>query len=162
MIPHRTSFLSNFTQRFQAENFGVDVLTDDKNWKSFIANENSGPCYTYNPPRNSDPGDTNSMYMVFNFSDWDPLLEIFIHDQNDFYYSKRTMLNTKVITSSMLNETQTKYPRALGKLSQINLQLHKNSMNKQYLAIYLVFNTIRFNFSKDIHRKEDFHYKNGM
>lgn len=128
MIPHRTSFLSNFTQRFQAENFGVDVLTDDKNWKSFIANENSGPCYTYNPPRNSDPGDTNSMYMVFNFSDWDPLLEIFIHDKNDFYYSKRTMLNTKVITSSMLNETQTKYPRALGKLSQIIFKRHKSSM----------------------------------
>ena len=116
MIPDRTAFLSNFTQRFQSEPFGIDVLREEKNWKVFVPNENSGPCYTYNPPRDSDPGDTNSMYMVFNFNDWDPLLEIFLHDKNDFYYSKRKMYNTILITPEMLNETGTKYPRALGKL----------------------------------------------
>ena len=116
MIPDRTVFLTNFTQRFKSEPFGVDVLRNDKNWKIFVPNENSGPCYTYTPPADSDPGDTNSMYMVFNFTDWDPLLEIFIHDKNDFFYSKREMLNTKIITSKMLNETNTKYPRALGRI----------------------------------------------
>ena len=59
------------------------------------------------------------MYIVFNSSDWDPLLEIFIHDKKDFFYSKRRMLNTKLITPAMLNEAGTKYPRALGELSRI-------------------------------------------
>ena len=114
-IPSRTSFLKNFTQRFRGEEYGVDVLNQDENWDVMIPNENSGPCYTYNPAQDSDPGDTNSMYMVFDSSDWDPLLEIFIHGKNDFFYSKRQMLNTKLITTEMLKEAQTKYPRALGK-----------------------------------------------
>ena len=67
MIPHRTYFLSNFTQRFESEPFGVDVLKNDEYWKIFVPNENSGPCYTYTPPMDSNPGDTNSMYMVFNY-----------------------------------------------------------------------------------------------
>ena len=114
-IPSRTSFLKNFTQRFRGEEYGVDVLNQDDNWEVLVPNENSGPCYTYNPAQDSDPGDTNSMYMVFDSSDWDPLLEIFIHGKNDFFYSKRQMLNTKLITTEMLKEAQTKYPRALGK-----------------------------------------------
>ena len=116
MIPDRTEFLANFTQRFEAEPFGIDVLKDDKNWKTFVPNENSGPCYTYNPPRDSNPGDTNSMYMVFQWDQWDPLLEIFLHEKNDFYYTKKEMYNTVIITPEMLNETNTgtKYPRALG------------------------------------------------
>ena len=114
-IPSRTSFLKNFTQRFRGEEYGVDVLNQNENWDVFVPNENSGPCYTYNPPQDSDPGDTNSMYMVFDSSEWDPLLEIFIHGKNDFFYSKRRMLNTKLITTEMLKEAQTKYPRALGK-----------------------------------------------
>ena len=130
MIPNRTVFLTNFTQRFKSEPFGVDVLRNDKNWKIFVPNENSGPCYSYTPPADSDPGDTNSMYMVFNFTDWDPLLEIFIHDENDFFYSKREMLNTKIITSKMLNETNTKYPRALGSLQIYNFFF--------YILIYLI------------------------
>ena len=116
MIPDRTAFLSNFTQRFKSEPFGIDVLRQDENWKVFVPNENSGPCYTYNPARDSDPGDTNNMYIVFNFSSWDPLLEIFIHDKKDFFYSKKKMINSKLITFNMLNQTATKHPRALGKL----------------------------------------------
>ena len=115
MIPDRTSFLRKFTQRFKDEPFGIDVLNEDDYWRVFIPNENSGPCYTYNPPRDSDPGYANSMYMVFNFIDWDPLLDIFIHEKNDFFYSKKRMLNTKLITSAMLNASNTKYPRALSK-----------------------------------------------
>ena len=119
-IPSRTSFLRNFTQRFRGEEYGVDVLNQDENWEVSVPNENSGPCYTYNPTQDSDPGDTNSMYMVFDSSDWDPLLEIFIHGKNAFFYSKRLMLNTKLITTEMLKKAQTKYPRALGKF-MINL-----------------------------------------
>ena len=120
-IPSRTSFLKNFTQRFRGEEYGVDVLNQDDNWEVLVPNENSGPCYTYNPAQDSDPGDTNSMYMVFDSSDWDPLLEIFIHGKNDFFYSKRQMLNTKLITMEMLKEAQTKYPRAPGKFKDYNV-----------------------------------------
>ena len=104
-IPSRASFLKNFTQRFRGEEYGVDVLNQDENWEVFVPNENSGPCYTYNPSRDSHPGDTNSMYIVFNFSNWDPMLEIFLHDKDDFFYSKRRMVNSKLITAKMLNET---------------------------------------------------------
>ena len=139
MIPDRTEFLANFTQRFEAEPFGIDVLKDDRNWKTFVPNENSGPCYTYNPPRDSDPGDTNSMYMVFKWDQWDPLLEIFLHEKNDFYYTKKEMYNTVIITPEMLNETQTgtKYPRALGN-ALINLT-NFHLLNFSYLSrlIYL-------------------------
>lgn len=122
MIPDRTSFLRKFTQRFKDEPFGVDVLNKNDYWTVFIANENSGPCYTYNPPHDSYPGYANSMYMVFNFIDWDPLLDIFIHEKNNFFYSKKRMLNTKLITPAMLNASKTKYPRAVGKLYRIFLK----------------------------------------
>ena len=137
MIPDRTSFLSNFTQRFRGEPFGVDVLKQNENWNVFIPNENSGPCYTYTPARDSDPGDTNSMYMVFNLTEWDPMLEIFIHEKNDFFYSKRRMLNTKLITSKMLNQSQTKYPRALGKSLSIIFEI----IMKSYIKIIYYLNS---------------------
>ena len=69
----------------------------------------------YTPAFDSDPGDTNNMYIVFNLSSWDPLLEIFIHDKKDFFYSKKKIINSKLITFDMLNKTPTKNPRALGK-----------------------------------------------
>ena len=39
MIPDRTFFLTNFTQRFKSEPFGVDVLRNNKNWEIFVPNE---------------------------------------------------------------------------------------------------------------------------
>ena len=163
MIPDRTSFLSNFTQRFRGEPFGIDVLKPNENWKVFIPNENSGPCYTYTPPVDSDPGDTNSMYMVFNLTEWDPLLEIFLHEKNDFFYSKRRMLNTKLITSKMLNDSQTKYPRALGN-SLLKLIFEIRIISICYMIILLLNLKLTINsyISQNLNRKEIVHQKNAM
>ena len=115
MIPDKASFLKNFTQRFKSSSPDVNILEQNQYWEVFIPNEHSGPCYMYTPPFDSDPGDTNNMYIVFNFSSWDPLLEIFLHEKKDFFYSKKKMINSKLITFNMLNQIETKYPRALGK-----------------------------------------------
>ena len=115
MIPEKTSFITNFTQRFKSSSPDVDVLRQTNQWEAFIPNEHSGPCYMYTPAFDSDPGDTNNMYIIFNLSSWDPLLEIFIHDKKDFFYSNKKIINSKLITFDMLNKTTTKNPRALGK-----------------------------------------------
>ena len=114
MIPERTSFLTTFTQRFETGAEDIDVLRMNEYWKKFIPNENSGPCYTYTPPEDSDPGDTNNMYMTFNFTQWDEAIEIFLHDERTFFYSERDVINSKHISSDMLNQTGIKHPRALG------------------------------------------------
>ena len=114
MIPERTSFLTTFTQRFETGADDIDVLRMNEYWKKFIPNENSGPCYTYTPPEDSDPGDTNNMYMTFNFTQWDEAIEIFLHDNKTFFYSERDTINSKHISSDMLNQTGIKHPRALG------------------------------------------------
>ena len=134
MIPDKKSFITNFTQRFKGSSPDIDVLRQDKYWDVFIPNEHSGPCYMYTPPFDSDPGDTNNMYMVFNFSSWDPLLEIFLHDKKDFFYSKKKMINSKLITSEMLNTTTTKNPRALGKQLQF-----QNSGSKWVTGAQIIF-----------------------
>ena len=81
----------------------------------FVPNENSGPCYTYTPPFDSEPGDANNMFMTFDFSRWDPALEIFLHDKNQFFYSANDILSTKRITADMLNRTKIKDPRTVGR-----------------------------------------------
>ena len=117
MIPERYSFLTSFTQRFKTGSDDVNVLVRNDYWKQFIPNENSGPCYTYTPPQDSDPGDTNNMYMTFDFNKWDEAIEIFLHEENTFFYSERDIINTKHISWDILNQTGIKHPRALGKLT---------------------------------------------
>ena len=114
MIPERTSFLASFEQRFESGSSHINMLKDNKLWKTFIPNENSGPCYTYTPPMDSDPGDTNNMYITFNSSHWDPALEIFLHRKNTFSYSEKDIIGSTRITSDMLKQTKTKHPRAVG------------------------------------------------
>ena len=42
-----------------------DVLHEDRYWKRFVPHEKSGPCETYDPPSESDPGYEISMYCFF-------------------------------------------------------------------------------------------------
>ena len=113
--PDKTSFLRIFEQRFEIGASAIDILHNDKYWETFVANVESGPCYTYNPPFESAPGKTISMYMVFNMTDWDPDLDIFLHDQNSFFYSSKAFLNNKLITADMLSMAPIKNPRAVGR-----------------------------------------------
>ena len=110
MTFERTSFLSTFEQRFRSGSPAVDMLHEDEYWSTFVPNENSGPCYTYNPPFDSDPGTGMSMYMTFNMNNWDPSLQIFLHELNGFFYSTKPVRNTM-----LLNLAGTKHPRATGK-----------------------------------------------
>ena len=110
MTYDKTAFLSLLEQRFAFGQHEVDMLKDDKNWKQFVPHENSGPCYTYNPPFDSDPGTGMSMYMTFNMNNWDPSLQIFLHEPNGFFYSTKPVRNTM-----LLNLAGTKHPRATGK-----------------------------------------------
>ena len=70
IIEHMTydkrAFLSLLEQRFAFGQHEVDMLKDDKNWKQSVPHENSGPCYTYDPPFESDPGYDISMYIRMN------------------------------------------------------------------------------------------------
>ena len=116
-MPTKTSFLRLFEQRFPGGAPALDVLNNNEYWNTFVANEYSGPCYTYNPPLESDPGKENNMYMVFNMTDWDPDLKIFLHHPKSFFYSTKEGLgsSSKLITSQKLNSTATRHPRAIGR-----------------------------------------------
>ena len=91
----------------------MDMLSKDEHWSLSTPNEYSGPCYTYTPPFVSDPGETVNLYIIFNMSTWDPLLQIFLHDSNAFFYSTKDEVNTKLLDVKILNNFA--YPRAVGK-----------------------------------------------
>ena len=111
MTYNRNYFLSIFEQRFVRDKSELEMLHDDRYWKQFIPQENSGPCETYDPPFESDPGYEISMFMRTNHSDWDSNLEIFIHKKNKFFYSKQPVYNTKRLNLKAINYP---HPRAVG------------------------------------------------
>ena len=118
MTYNRTAFLSTFQQRFVIDQPERDVLHEDGHWKRFIPHENSGPCETYDPPVESDPGYEISMHMRMNSSDWDPDLEIFIHAKNNFFYTKKPS-DSIYLDSEKLQNNNNKlpHPRAIGNLT---------------------------------------------
>ena len=62
---NRTSFLFLLEQSFVTDQPAKDVLHEDRYWKRFVPHEKSGPCETYDPPSESDPGYEISMYCFF-------------------------------------------------------------------------------------------------
>ena len=113
---NRTSFLSLFEQSFVTDQPAIDVLHEDRYWKRFIPHERSGPCETYDPPSESDPGYEISMYMRMNSSDWDPNLEIFLHEKNKFFYSKVDTYMMIYLDSEKLRAANFSHTRAIGNL----------------------------------------------
>ena len=83
----RTDFISSLKQRYSLDGHPKDVLHDDKHWKLSYPHERSGPCHTYNPLYESDPGLNVATFIVMKGKSWDPKLEIFLHDENQLYYS---------------------------------------------------------------------------
>ena len=112
---NRTTFLSMFEQRFITDQSERDVLHEDKYWKRSIPHEYSGPCETYDPPFESDPGYEISMYMRMNSSNWDPNLDIYIHEKNKFFFSKKhmTYLSPEELRSE---QNQLSHPRGKGNI----------------------------------------------
>ena len=89
---------------------------DDRYWTQSIPHEHSGPCETYNPPFESDPGHEISIFMVLNSTDVDPDLDIFLHDRNKFFYSKKPMYNTKYLDQKEFVKLNLSHPRVIGNL----------------------------------------------
>ena len=121
---NRTSYLSVFQQRFVAGQSAKDVLHEDKYWKRFIPHENSGPCETYDPPFQSEPGYATSMYIRLNSSDWDPYLEIFLHEKNKFFYSIHPTYQLIYLDSQKLRATNLSHPRVIGNLYTFYISLN--------------------------------------
>ena len=115
MTYDKEEFLSLLEQRFELGQPNVDMLKDDKNWKQFVPHEYSGPCYTYQPPFESDPGYDISMYMKMNSNDFDEKLQIFLHEQNKFFYSTTSGADTIYLDHNTLKETKMSHPRAIRK-----------------------------------------------
>ena len=92
----KSSFISEFKQRFVVSNASlIDVFSDSSLWKESIPHEDSGPCYTYNPPSLSDPGWYYGIEIKPNIdnnhvpeNNWDKDLEIFLHEYGKFFYFK--------------------------------------------------------------------------
>ena len=114
---NRTNFLSVFQQRFVTGQSDENVLHEDRYWKRFIPHEYSGPCETYDPPLESDPGYATSMHITMNSSSWDPNLEIFLHERNKFFYAKSPTYMMIYLDSKKLRATNLTHVRATGNTS---------------------------------------------
>ena len=102
--PQRSEIFSSFQQQFSQDVYAVDVLQQEHNWELSFPNENSGPCYTYNPPYESDPGLPMGIYIVMKDESWDPTLEIFLHDKGAFFYSYNLAWDFLLKAKTLLKE----------------------------------------------------------
>ena len=115
MVYPRTDILETFQQRFVSMESTIDMLHLDKEWTVFVPHENSGPCYTYDPPSESDPGLSVSILMRLKTDDWDSDLRIFLHEKNKFFYSIKPAPNIKYLDPKSWNQANIRHLRAIGK-----------------------------------------------
>ena len=90
-MPLKSKVLKEFKQRFSVFNSSlIDVFRDESLWKQTIPQADSGPCFTYNPPKSSDPGWYYGIEIKPNMkvgeSNWPADLEIFLHERDKFFY----------------------------------------------------------------------------
>ena len=112
---HRTYFLDSFEQMFSRDQPVKDMLHEDTAWTISFPTESSGPCYTYKPPAEADTGIQIGMYMTFKSDEFDEDLDIFLHEQKQFYYTKNP-INDIHIDSKKLKDTKMNHPRAIGNI----------------------------------------------
>ena len=122
-IMNKSELFVQFRQIFLSDN-GImedrDVLDYNEFWNISVPNENSGPCYTYNTPFDSNSQKIGVMRIEFNMTKWDPLLEIFLHDRNEMFYSKVRNLNTKLVPQKYLKKARNEQSVAFVKISTEN------------------------------------------
>ena len=133
---NRTDFLSLFEQRFVSGQDKKDVLHDDRYWKRSVPHENSGPCETYDPPFESDPGYAISMFIRLKSDDWDPNLEIILHEKNSFFYSRSPTYMMIYLDAEQLRATNLSHPRAVGNLCIYYTCLL--TVNSNFLLLYRI------------------------
>ena len=96
------------------------MINQDEYWTISIPHESSGPCYTYDPPVDSDPGFDAGMYMIMNSNatdGWDPDLEIFFHKKGKFFYQDDVTVDTVMIQLSSLRSILSGHTRISCKLT---------------------------------------------
>ena len=118
---HRTDYLTVFEQRFVKDQAENDILHNDQYWTKSIPHEKSGPCETYDPPMQSDPGYEISMFLTLK--DLDTSLDIFLHEKNRFFYSKNLMSSkfTKFLDLEEVKKTNNDHTRIIG--TELNMNL---------------------------------------
>ena len=98
------------------------MLNQTNLWSFAIPHEDSGPCYTYNPPYESDPGYQNSIFLVVNFEDWVEDLDIFLHEKGKFFFQDGWTTDTIRLDQSKLRSVDTGHPRVKGNLKKENIE----------------------------------------
>ena len=113
-VYNKTKFLLSVQQRFTDGEPEYEMLNQIQYWSFSIPHESSGPCYTYDPPFDSDPGFLNGLYIAFNFENWDPDLDIFLHEKGKFFYQDNWTSDTIRIDQAKLKTVTTGHPRIKG------------------------------------------------
>ena len=111
---NRTDYLMVFEQRFIKDNAEKEILHNDNYWTKSIPHEQSGPCETYDPPSQSDPGYEISMFLTLK--ELDTNLDIFLHERNKFFFSKNLMSSkfTKYLDLEEVKKTNNDHTRIIG------------------------------------------------
>ena len=115
MTYDRKEFLTSLEHRFVSDQLDVDMLNDSGNWQQFVPHESSGPCYTYNPQSDSEPGFDISLYVKMNANEFDDNLKIYLHEKDKFFYSTRSQDGSLLIDKESFTKTGNSHPRAIGK-----------------------------------------------
>ena len=99
MTPHRAAVVSEFSHRIHSNEPIYDVLNGESfksSWEMDISHEKSGPCYTYNSQRASDPGYEYFIRIVPNTGNKNDSLKkrlsrlhIYLHKPGHFFFDKR-------------------------------------------------------------------------
>ena len=110
----RTDYLMVFEQRFVKDKPEKEILHNDNYWTKSIPHEQSGPCETYDPPSQSDPGYEISMFLTLK--ELDTNLDIFLHERNKFFFSKNLMSSkfTKYLNLEEVKKTNNDHTRIIG------------------------------------------------
>lgn len=109
-----TEFLFSLQQRFNEGEPEQEMINKTDHWTFSIPHEESGPCYTYNPPYESDPGYPNSLFIVLNFKDWDKDLDIFLHEKGKLFFQDKETSDTVRLDQTELQNVATGHPRVKG------------------------------------------------
>ena len=109
---NRTQFLASVQQRFSSNDEEYELIGQEQYWTLSIPHESSGPCYTYDPPFDSDPGQRSGVHITMKSTGkWDPNLSIFLHKKGKFFYQSDSEVDTEMIPLSKLKSKESGHPK---------------------------------------------------
>ena len=119
---NKKSYLSSIQQRFTSGEPQNEMIDQGQFWTFSVPNEISGPCLTYDPPHDSDPGRMMGIFIRMNFTKWDPNLQIFLHKKGKFFYTDNATDNTIKLEEEKMKSVWTGHPRISGNTPTIRNQ----------------------------------------